>query len=151
MFCFSRVVLSRSSINTLMICQLDDMSMCVCVFLIVSGVSLLACLFVTLRMAVSVSTSQTLPYFHLRLSLSEVDRLLVPCPGCLLYMYLRCYYSTPQAMHIGAAHCLTRVNLFVFLDPPTSEVGPIDSQPYVRPFVRSSVRSFSRKPFIGFL
>ena len=27
-----------------------------------------------------------------------------------------------------------------FLDPPTSEVGPIDSQPFVRSFVRSFVR-----------
>ena len=41
--------------------------------------------------------------------------------------------------------------IYCFLDPPTSEVGPIDSQPFVRPFVRPLVRSFSRKPFIGFL
>ena len=73
-----------------------------------------------------------MPYFHfIRLSL-----LQVPCPECLLYMYLRCYDSTPQAMHIGDAHCLTRVNLCVFLDPPTSEVGPIESLSIVCPSVR---------------
>ena len=50
---------------------------------------------------------------------------------------------------------LSPCTLNCFLDPPTSEVGPIDSQPFDRSFVcsfvRSFVRGFSRKPFIGFL